>query len=367
MQDAAAPELSVIVPVLNEAKNLPGLFRMLAGQQAVALEMILCDGGSTDETLQVAARMTRTAPFPCRIVPAPCGRGRQLNAGAAAAQGKELLFLHADSGFTDPRALHQARRFLADRLRRRGDDRAAGRFALRFRRPGQEPSLAYYFYECKARLDRPGCIHGDQGFLLRRSFFQTLGPFAESLPVLEDDRMADRVRQTGEWLLLPAEIHTSPRRFDSEGLRERQTLNALLMNFAAIGCEDFLPAFGDAYRCQSRTARLQILPVLDEIHRLLDQLPWRRRLTVWYMTGAYVRGNAWQLALLLGVRRHYREGLPPGQGEMSVLEFFDRWLDPLINHPPGDLAAAVLTRCWFLAMRRRLRRQAKRAAAERRR
>jgi hypothetical protein len=66
-----------------------------------------------------------------------------------------------------------------------------------------------------------------------------LGGFDETLELLEDNRFAEAVRKEGGWLLLPAEIVTSARRFETEGLAERQTLNALLMNFAAIGWDAF--------------------------------------------------------------------------------------------------------------------------------
>src|ERR1700674_5517741 len=91
--------------------------------------------------------------------------------------------------------------------------------------PGISPSAS------TGRHGRRECTHGDQGFLLRRGFFNAVGPFEESLPMLAETRFAEAVRNRGEWLLLPAEIQTSARRFEIEGLRERQTLNAIITNF----------------------------------------------------------------------------------------------------------------------------------------
>ncbi len=340
-------ELSVIVPVLNETTTLAGLFRTLAAQQGVALELLVSDGGSTDSTVELAHRLGKEAPFPVTVIAAPHGRGRQMNAGAAASSGKTLLFLHADSAFPHPLALRRGLDTLAARLAGCGDGCVAGHFALHFRRSAPTPSLGLYYRECRARLHHPGCIFGDQGFLLRREFFSRVGPFAESLPVLEDVRLAEKVSAAGEWLLLPAEIHTSARRFEREGMRERLILNAILMNFAAIGREGFFLKIADLYRSQDRTDRLDLTPLLGKIDRLIRDLPRRDRLALWYATGVYVRGHAWQVPFFLDVQHRFHVGLPPGEGPAPRLAFYDRFIDPLTDHAGGRLAAAVLTRLWF--------------------
>lgn len=348
-------ELSIVIPVLNEAASLPALFAMLSHQQAVNFELVLVDGGSTDGTAEQAEASAGEASFPCRIVRCDMGRGRQLNAGAREAAAETFLFLHADSAFTDPLALRKGLDRLNEAVNSRKDVRAAGRFALRFRREDSTPSLGYYFYECKARLDRRECTHGDQGFLLRRAFFDTVGPFDESLLLLEDTRLAEKIRREGVWLLLPAEIVTSARRFEVEGLYERQLLNALIMNFATIGWDDFFQAAPDVYRRQDRTRRLRLLPFFYLIRKLFRQLSWWRRLDLWYRTGSYVRPNAWQPVFALDVRRNFRQGLAPGDGETSLLDRFERWYEPLTDHPPGRLATAVLVWIWFhLTFLRRL-------------
>jgi len=336
-------ELSIIIPVLNEAQGLPSLFAMLTRQGATAFEVVLCDGGSTDDTVGQALKLFSRMPFPCRLVETARGRGRQLNAGVRAATAETLLFLHADSEFLDPLALRKGLDFLAER----GDARVAGHYALRFDVHPLKNSFGYYFYECKARLDRQECTHGDQGFMLPRSFFAEIGPFDETLPLLEDNRLAEAVRRGGEWLLLPAEIVTSARRFEVEGLAERQRLNALIMNFAAIGWDDFFRAASALYRCQNLACKLRLLPFFRAIRELLCQLPWRQRFALWYRTGVYVRPNAWQLAFFLDVHRNFRRGLPAGEGGTPWLDWFDRWYPPLTDHPPGRLAAAGLVWLWF--------------------
>ena len=216
-----------------------------------------------------------------------------------------------------------------------GHERIAGHFALRFDREDNVPSWGYYHFECKARLDRRECTHGDQGFLLRRGFFEAVGPFDASLPMLAETRLAEAVRASGTWLLLPAEIHTSARRFEAEGLRERQTLNAIITNFAAAGWETFFRELPRLYGSQDAAGRLDLRPFLRQTARLMAALPRRDRLRLWYATGRYVRDNAWQLALARDTRRNFRRGIPVGEGELPALARYDRCLDRLTDHPPG--------------------------------
>jgi len=345
-----SPELSVVVPVYNESETLPTLLTSLAAQQQVRFELLVCDGGSDDDTRDV---LRETAlPFPCQLIVSDKGRGRQLNAGVRAACASTLLFLHADCVFPDPLAFRKG----LDALIAAGSE-VAGHFALRFAAQGGSRSPGYYFYECKARLHRPGCTHGDQGFLIGRQLFELIGPFDETLGLLEDTRLADRLYEQGKWLLLPANIVTSLRRFLVEGLYQRQLLNALIMNFAAIGWMEIFERLPALYRSQDRTAPLQLLPFFREIRERLNPLPLRRRWRLWYLTGCYVRQNAWQLAFALDVRARRRRGVPAGTEPAPSLRRFDRWWDRLTDHPPGCAVTALLVWLWFhgylLILRRR--------------
>jgi len=341
------PELSVIVPVLNETAVLPGLFRTLSTQREVRMEVVLCDGGSDDGTPELAGRLAGEVPFPVRLTRSPPGRGRQMNGGAAAAAGDTFLFLHADSSFPDPRALRKGLDSLAAAGSSGEAGPVAGRFALRFDRRDAPPSWGYYHLEWKARLDRPGCTHGDQGFLLGREFFAGVGPFDGSIPMLAETRLAEEVRRRGRWILLPAEIHTSARRFETEGLRQRQTLNAVICNFAAAGWEPFLRELPGLYRDHDSSGRLDLRAMLRDIGRLMAALPRRERFRLWYETGRFVRNNAWQLPLARDTRRAFLQGEDVGTGKMPALAFYDLHLDRLTDHPPGRVLAAFITWVWF--------------------
>jgi hypothetical protein len=226
-------------------------------------------------------------------------------------------------------------------------DRIAGHFPLRFVGYNHSPTIVYYFYECKARLNRQECTHGDQGFMLRRTFFNATGPFDETLAMLAETRFAESVRETGEWLLFPSEILTSARRFESEGLYARQVLNAIIMNFAAIGWETFFREFPAIYKGQDQSSRIELSPIMKAISRLIASLPLRERLFLWYATGSYVRSNSWQIPFFLDIFRKFYCGIPVGEGKSPLLECYDHYLHRLTDHPPGRLAAACITWLWF--------------------
>ena len=348
------PELSIIVPILNEGKILPALFRTLSEQEGVTVELIVSDGGSTDGCVELARRLGEKATFSLTVLEVEQGRGRQLNSGASASRGATLLFLHADSRFSDCHALRSALDLMNKEIKSRGDERVAGRFSLRFDRYGASPSLAYYFYECKARLNRRECCHGDQGIMLRRVYFTEAGPFDLSLPMLSETRFAEAVRETGKWLLFPAEIITSARRFESEGLYERQVLNAIIMNFAAQGWETFFRELPAIYSGHDRCGNIPLAAMLRNINLLMRALPLRRRIALWHATGVYVRSHAWQIPFFLDTRSNYRRGMPSGEGNTPLLDFHDLYLDRLTDHPPGRLAAALLTWIWFRLTRMHL-------------
>lgn len=341
------PELSVIVPVRNEAAGLAALFRDLADQQEVELELVLCDGCSTDGTTELAQRLALAAPFPVTIVETGTGRGNQLNTGAAAATATSLLFLHADSHFPDPLAFRQSLDHLAAARDAATKALLAGRFALRFRRQETAPSFAYHYHECKARLDRPECSHGDQGLLMERKTFAAIGPFPATFPVLAETRLADTIRQRGKLLLLPAEITTSARRFETEGMAARQALNAIIMNFAAQGWEPFFRELPSLYRHQDEAGKLQLRPILKRLGESIRDLTPRERQALWQGTGRYIRDNAWQLAFALDALRNFHRGLPPGAGTTTCLDVYDRHLDRITDNAAGRWLAALLARIWL--------------------
>lgn len=341
------PALSIIVPMVNEVATLPRLFASLAMQGGVAFELILVDGQSSDGSLQRAEELAGHAPFPCRIVGGRRGRGRQLNTGVALSYAETLLFLHADSRFASDRALAGGLRVLKEAIAAGGHDRVAGHYSLRFSPVASAPAFGYFFLEAKARTGRPGSIHGDQGYLMRRAFFDLVGPFDETLGFLEDNRLAQAVRARGCWLLLPFELITSARRFEQEGFARRQMLNGLIMTLDAVGGDDLLQEMPGIYRQQSDAQQLQLVPFYRGIARQLRSRRGRERMVFWYRIGRYLVGNAWQLAFWWDVLQAFRRGAEPGAGAPRLLDWFERRLLWLLDHPAGYAAAAFAAWCWF--------------------
>jgi len=352
------PDISLIVPLLNEASELPGLFATLSAQQGVTLEVILCDGGSRDGSPQLCRQLGAAAAFSVHTINTPRGRGLQMNAGAGIAQSDLLLFLHVDSRFSGTDALRSA----VSAYRKKSQetaDHVAARFRLRFRRQEAQPSLAYSFYESKARLNRADCIRGDQGFLLHRSLFNILGGFDTTLPFLEDVRLASAVAERARWLLLPVEISTSARRFETEGMYERQVVNAIITNAVAAGWTEFFSALPGLYHCNSLSGRLQLFPLLDGIRTLLAAKPaaWRR--SFWRATGRHVAGNIWQLFFWLDVRSSFISGSRPDDLPTPRLQWFQRNLEGCTRGWLAETITAAAVWAWLRVMLIRHRRTTK--------
>lgn len=341
------PELSIIVPVLNEAAELPTLFDSLAAQQAIRFELILCDGGSVDGTQRLASELARKVPFMVEIIHVARGRGLQMNRGAAIAKGELLLFLHADSRFPERKALSSAISAFWKQVAKSDSQTVAARFALRFRRTDTSPSLAYFFYEAKARLDRADCIRGDQGCLLSRTFFTQLCGFDTSLPFYEDVMLSEQVAQQGNWMLLPAEVSTSARRFEMEGFAARQVVNAIIVNSFVVGWKEFFWFLPSLYQCHANTGRLRLFPLLAGIRTRLAQQSPRWRLTFWQATGEHVAANIWQLFFWLDVRRSFRADRDQGRIEARWLSFFQQHLEWLTRSRLAGIVTAAAVWVWF--------------------
>lgn len=340
-------ELSIIVPVLNEASELTPLLDNLALQKGVSFELILCDGGSADGTPEIIEGVATHAPFPVKKIETARGRGCQMNAGAAIAGGELLLFLHADCRFPDQHALQRAIQIIRGKMAESDSLAIAARFSLCFRRRDNSPSMAYFYYEAKARLNRTDCIRGDQGFLIPQNFFRQLGGFDQSLPFLEDVRLAALVAQNGKWQLLPDVISTSARRFETEGLYERQVANAIIANNLFAGWTEFFISLPGLYGCSSESGRLLLFPLLEGIRTLLagHPLPWR--LDFWSATGRHVAANAWQIFFWLDARRAFRAGMTSAEAHPRLLRTFDRRLKRLFHTTLASCVAAGAVWTWF--------------------
>jgi rSAM/selenodomain-associated transferase 2 len=208
--------VSIIIPTLNEEGCLAGTLRELRRQKP--REIIVADGGSTDATRAAAAEADR-------FVPAPRGRGLQMNAGAAGACGDILLFLHADCTLEDG-ALAEAERCLGRR------DVVAGCFTMRVQARG--PLYRWIDAFAGARVRLGGLIFGDQGLYLRREMFERLGGFPP-LRLMEDVFLSRRLSRHGRLVVAARRIFVSPRRWQRAGIVRQALRNWALLGLAAGG------------------------------------------------------------------------------------------------------------------------------------
>lgn len=338
MTFAAPPLLSIIIPTLNEAENLPCLLADLNKQQDIAVEIIVGDGGSSDTTREIAAS------FGARFVSAKRGRGTQMNSAAAKATGEYLLFLHADSRIDDPCLLFNAVRFLRHE---QGRTPLAGHFPLRFIRTQKRNNLAYRFAEEKTALNRVNTTNGDQGLLLSTDFFRRLGGFDESLPFLEDQRLAEKIRAQGRWLTLPGHLRTSARRFEAEGFHRRYILMSIMMGLHSIGEADFFRQAPGVYRTQQETGRLLLAPFFALLWRMvLEQWGFMGTLRTFYRLGRYIRQNSWQLFFFCDVCLRSQ----PGQGRYPLLRFHDRFFGPCTDFAVCNALVGAVSFIWFMGV-----------------
>jgi rSAM/selenodomain-associated transferase 2 len=194
------PFVSIVVPVLNESALIREFLQHLRGTIPSA-EIIVVDGGSADGTSELSTDLAD------RVLLAPPGRGKQMNAGAAVARGEVLWFLHADAIVPDD-ALEEIAKILGD------DSNLGGCFRLRLPRPE-------WIYRVSDSLGNIG-VHifgfalGDHGIFCRRQAFLGIGGFPE-IPLMEDAECYRALRRKGRMTQLRSFIMGSPRRYEQLG------------------------------------------------------------------------------------------------------------------------------------------------------
>jgi rSAM/selenodomain-associated transferase 2 len=211
--------LSVVIPVLNAAETIGGTVTQWLASDVVD-EVVVIDGGSADATFDAAELAG------ARVFPAPPGRGRQLAAGADAAAGDWLLFMHADTRL-GPGWETVVRRFTSkpENLFR------AGYFRFALDDPAPATRRLERIVEWRCRL--LGLPYGDQGLLIAADFYERLGGYPP-LPLMEDVALVRRIpnhRLQG----LPADAVTSARRYREGGYLLRPARNLLCLGLYFLG------------------------------------------------------------------------------------------------------------------------------------
>jgi rSAM/selenodomain-associated transferase 2 len=194
--------LSIIIPALNEADNILATLAPLQAMRARGAEVILVDGGSVDATKTLAA------PLSDFVIDSTRGRATQMNAGARAAGGDALLFLHADS-----RLPTDADFLIKDALSRAHI--AWGRFDVAIE--GTHVMLPIIAAFMNARSRATGIATGDQGVFATRAAFEACDGFPDQ-PLMEDIEFSSQMKKFAPPICLADKIITSGRRWEKHGV-----------------------------------------------------------------------------------------------------------------------------------------------------
>lgn len=219
--------ISVIVPVLNERKALPGLLNHLLAQPG-DFEVIVVDGGSTDGSPELVGGSAGV-----KLVRSQRGRGAQLNAGVRAARADAFLFLHADT------CLPLGAIARLDGALQRNPALEAGAFRHRFEPTDWRLQLISAGNNVRCRISR--IYFGDQAIFARRSVFDRAGGFPEAA-ILEDVRFCESLRKFTPAVLLNESVTTDSRRFLHHGVWRTALRGLLILARHRLGLS--APGFG---------------------------------------------------------------------------------------------------------------------------
>ncbi len=230
-QNIGADRISIIIPVLNEALNIKEAI-LSAGfstrpeaninattQPSTNIEVIVVDGGSQDDTVEIAQSLG------VKVISSSPGRAAQMNAGAIAASGEILLFLHADTRLPDGFDI-----MIRTTLQQPGT--VAGAFALRI--DASILSLRWVEWGVNWRSRFCQMPYGDQAIFLTKQVFQQIGSFPE-LPIMEDFELMRRLRSTGKIVIIPVPVVTSARRWLQKGVFKTTLLNQIVIIAYLLG------------------------------------------------------------------------------------------------------------------------------------
>jgi rSAM/selenodomain-associated transferase 2 len=219
MEEIKYMKISIIIPVLNEAENIPRLVRHLKTHGGShLLEIIVVDGGSTDETIPLARAAGAT------VVRSPKrGRASQMNYGAERARGKLLYFVHADT--LPPRT------FMADIIESVNQNYPIGCFRFRFDSRRWLLRINSWF----TRLDLLWCRGGDQSLYILRELFLELDGFSDEHIIMEEYDLIVRARSKYPFRIIPKNVLVSARKYETNSYLRVQVANFIAFNMYRLG------------------------------------------------------------------------------------------------------------------------------------
>ncbi|TAF50923.1 MAG: DUF2064 domain-containing protein [Oscillatoriales cyanobacterium] len=212
--------ISAIVPTYNEAAQIANTLKTLA--TADNLEIILADGGSTDETIAIARSLSLPCPLQISLTPGG-GRARQCNAAVQQATGDILLFVHADT-----RLPVYFDVFLRGTLHGSSRRTAAIAGAFELGTDSDRSGMRRIEQWANWRSRWLSLPYGDQGIFLAASTFRRVGGFPD-LPIMDDYALVRRLAQQGKIVTVPLAVTTSARRWERLGLWKTTAINQAIV------------------------------------------------------------------------------------------------------------------------------------------
>jgi rSAM/selenodomain-associated transferase 2 len=201
--------VSVIIPTLDEATTIAAAID--AARAAGAAEVIVADGGSSDDTIAIAESLG------VRLISGECLRANQINRGVSIASHDTIIVVHADTLLPvgAATAVEQALKTAI-----------FGAFRVRFLEGG--PRLAYVAFMINARTRLTKKPWGDQAQFVRRETLLRMGGYPP-FPIMEDYELARRMKRTGRIAFLPLAVRTSGRRFLARGVIRTSCINWMVI------------------------------------------------------------------------------------------------------------------------------------------
>lgn len=205
--------ISIIIPTYNEVENIVRLVQFLKdNSNGLVNEIIVSDGGSNDDTLNLAQSAGAKA-----ILSPQKGRANQMNYGALQSTGSLLYFVHADS--FPPVSFAQD---LVDCLTNKFN---CGRYRTKFDRSNLLLSLNAFF----TRFDWFVCYGGDQTFFITKSLFEDIGGFKPDMMIMEDYDIVVRAKERGRYKIIPKAVLISARKYKYNSWLKVQLANYKIM------------------------------------------------------------------------------------------------------------------------------------------
>lgn len=222
--DVSRPQISIIIPVLNEVANIKKVLRTikLNSSSDRIKEILVIDGGSTDNTPTIAVQ------FGATVIPSKKGRAVQMNLGAEKAQGELLYFLHVDS--LPPKNFDLAIEQAFDA------GHEVGCFQMQF----DSKSHFLKFFGWCTKINHELCRGGDQSLFITKKLFKEAKGFNEKYIIYEDNEFFQRIYKLKPFKIIPAKVTTSARRYQKRGMVRLQ------WHFAMIHAKHYLGAEPEA-------------------------------------------------------------------------------------------------------------------------